>query len=73
MATCNRGSFNYICTWMFTTQIFVWLPSLSLSKPYVGELMGHLGIVTDCTFAWRGELVSIDDKRNVRVWNLQKL
>ena len=73
MATYNRGVMTFICTWMFTTEIFLWLPSLSLSKPFAGELQGHLGLVQDCAFAWRGELISLDDKRSVRVWNPERL
>jgi hypothetical protein len=30
---------------MFTCEIFLWLPSLSLSKPFAGELRGHVGLV----------------------------
>lgn len=73
VATYNRAGVAFLCTWMFTSEIFLWLPSLSLSKPFAGELHGHLGLVTDCVFAWRGELVSLDDKRAVRVWNPEKL
>lgn len=58
---------------MFTNEIYIWLPSLSLSKPYVGELTGHLGIVEDCKFLPHGELVSIDNKSNVKIWNVYAL
>lgn len=36
LATYNRAGVAYICTWMFTSDIFLWLPSLSLSKPFAG-------------------------------------
>jgi WD40 repeat protein len=54
IAVFSQGITSYICSWMFTTQLFLWLPSLSLSKPFAGELKGHLGLVLDCVFSWRG-------------------
>lgn len=57
---------------MFTCEIFLWLPSLSLSKPFAGELRGHVGLVQEGAFTWRGELVSVDDRRMVKVWNVEK-
>lgn len=70
IATYNNSTLSYICSWMFTSEIFIWLPSISLSKPFYATLQGHNGLVLDCKFAWKGELISIDDKRAVKVWNL---
>lgn len=72
MATYSNGSVSYICSWMFTSSIYLWLPSLSLSKPFSGQLKGHLGLVIDCVFTWHGEVVSLDDRRSLRLWNAEK-
>ena len=32
----SKGITSYICSWMFTSSLFLWLPSLSLSKPFAG-------------------------------------
>jgi hypothetical protein len=45
IATHNRGIISCIACWMFTSEIYLWLPSLSLSKPFAGELQGHMGLV----------------------------
>ena len=73
MAVHSEGNISFICAWMFTSELYLWLPSLSLSKPYAGELRGHLGLVLDCVFSWTGEVLSLDDKRSVRVWNPNNL
>jgi hypothetical protein len=54
---------------MFTTELFLWLPSFSLSKPFAGELKGHIGLVINALFTLKGELVSVDDRRMIKVWN----
>lgn len=41
----NLKQVSYIICWMFSTEISVWLPSSSLTKPYIGKLKGHVGIV----------------------------
>ena len=69
LATYSKGNISYICSWMFTTELFLWLPSLSLSKPFAGELKGHIGLVINALFTLKGELVSIDDRRMTKVWN----
>ena len=59
---------------MFTHDISVWLPSSSLSKPYIGALKGHAGIVEDAKFLANFPIVvSIDNKNTVRVSSLEKM
>ena len=41
----NIGIQSYFCSWTFTTEIMLWLPSSSISKPYIGKLQGHSGII----------------------------
>ena len=50
IASFNRGKVSIICSWTFSTNIYVWLPSLSLSKPFLGELHGHTGLIDACRF-----------------------
>jgi len=52
--TYSKGNLSYICSWMFTTELFLWLPSLSLSKPFAGELRGHMGLVISALFTLKG-------------------
>lgn len=60
--------------WVFTNEISVWLPSASLSKPYLGKLKGHAGIVEDVKcFKNFPYALSIDNKTSVRLWNIRKL
>lgn len=49
----------------------LWLPSTSVSKPYIGKLTGHPGIVEWAEFNKHQEiLVSIDNRRIVKIWNV---
>ena len=36
MAVYSKNSVSFICAWMFTSEVYLWLPSLSLSKPFAG-------------------------------------
>jgi hypothetical protein len=59
---------------MFSPDISVWLPSSSLTKPYVGKLKGHAGIVQQAKFLYNFPIVvSIDNKFSVRAWNVAKM
>lgn len=59
---------------MFSSEISVWLPSSSLSKPYLGKLKGHIGIIEEAKFLHSTPLaISIDNKHSVRVWDVSKL
>ncbi len=72
MDSINIGNHSYICTWMFTESIIIWLPSISLAQPCHGILQGHTGIVENCCFHKKKKiLISIDSKKNFRVWNFQ--
>lgn len=56
----------------FQSYINVWSPDTSLSKSFVGRLEGHSGIVVDCkTVGNTPYCVSVDDKFNIRVWDLR--
>jgi WD40 repeat protein len=56
----------------FQAYISVYSPDSSLSKSYVGKLEGHSGIVITCkAFPGTPHCVSIDDKFNVRIWDLR--
>ena len=59
---------------MFSNDISVWLPSSSISKPYIGALRGHAGIVEEAKFLINFPIViSIDNKNSVRVSNIEKM
>jgi hypothetical protein len=73
--TLNVGIQSYFCSWTFTTEIMLWLPSTSVSKPYIGKLHGHSGIVESCEFV-KGQhcskelVVSIDNKKLIKIWSV---
>lgn len=76
--TLNVGIQSYFCSWTFTTEIMLWLPSASVSKPYVGKLHGHSGIVESCEFIKpqhcpKELLISIDTKKAMKIWNVERL
>ena len=59
---------------MYTTEISVWLPSSSITKPYIGKLVGHMGIVQEAKFLANFPIVvSIDNKCSIRVWDVSKM
>jgi hypothetical protein len=69
--TLNIGMQSFFCSWNFTTDIMLWLPSASVSKPYIGKLTGHPGIVEWCEFTKHSEiLISIDNRKMIKIWSI---
>lgn len=72
--TFNNSITTYIICWMFSGDISVWLPSTSLSKPYIGALKGHSSIVESAKFLTNFPIVlSIDKKYCVRASSVEKM
>jgi WD40 repeat protein len=56
----------------YHSYISVWSPDSSLSKAYLGKLEGHSGIVVSCKiFPNSTNCISVDDKFNIRLWELR--
>jgi len=57
----------------YEREIQVWSPEVSISKCYVGKLEGHNCPVVSCVFfKARPMCVSIDEKGNVRLWDVRQ-
>jgi WD40 repeat protein len=58
----------------FENYINVWCPEISLTRSYIGKLEGHNNIIVACKFIKNSpNCVSIDDKSNIRIWDIRIL
>ena len=73
MSYCgDYGGFLVSCG--YTNYVNVWSPDTSLSKAFIGKLDGHTGTVVTCKiFPNSPNCVSVDDRFNVRIWELRNL
>lgn len=56
----------------FDKHIHVWSPEVSLSQCYTGKLEGHNCPVVSCKFfEGRPVCVSVDEKGNIRIWDVR--
>jgi len=52
----------------------VWCPEVSLTRSYIGKLEGHASTIVCCKFiAGAPNAVSVDDKANIRIWDIRTL
>ena len=57
----------------YERDIHVWSPEVTLSKCYTGKLEGHNCPVVSCKFfKGRPICISVDEKGNVRVWDIRQ-
>ena len=58
----------------FETYINIWCPEVSITRPFIGKLEGHSHLVCICRFMDKSpNVISIDDKCNIRVWDIRGL
>lgn len=58
----------------FSNHINVWCPEVSLTRSYIGKLEGHASTIVCCKFiAGAPNAVSVDDKANIRIWDIRTL
>lgn len=52
----------------------VWCPEISLTRSFIGKLEGHSAIIVACKFiSTSPNCISIDDKSNIRIWDIRTL
>jgi FOG: WD40 repeat len=70
-------SFDYggnLLSYGFETHINVWCPEVSKTKSYIGKLEGHSNTIVACKFIPSSpNCVSVDDKGNIRIWDIRTL
>jgi WD domain, G-beta repeat len=58
----------------YETHINVWCPEVSPSQAFIGRLSGHAYTIVCCKFIPAApNCVSVDDKGNVRIWDIRTL
>ncbi|EGR31708.1 hypothetical protein IMG5_103520 [Ichthyophthirius multifiliis] len=58
----------------FEQYINLWCPKMSITRAYIGKLEGHSSLVILCKFITNSpNIVSIDDKCNIRIWDIRTL
>ena len=61
-----------LITFGFEHYLNVWCPELSLTRSHVGKLEGHSSIIVACRFIpLSPNVISIDDKSNIRIWDIR--
>jgi WD40 repeat protein len=79
----NRGirgatySYDYggnLLTFGFENYVNVWCPEISKTRAFIGKLEGHSTIIVACKFIpGSPNVISIDDKTNIRIWDIRTL
>ena len=61
-----------LITFGFEHYLNVWCPEVSLTRSFVGRLEGHSSIIVACKFIpLSPNVISIDDKSNIRIWDIR--
>lgn len=62
---------HYLITFGFETQVRIWCPKMSLSRPYIKSLDGHCGSAIIAKFINPTRYcVTVDERYNIRIWDL---
>ncbi len=63
-----------LLTFGFENYINVWCPEISKTRSFIGKLEGHSSIIVSCKFIpFSPNVISIDDKTNIRIWDIRTL
>lgn len=63
-----------LLTFGFENYINVWCPEISKTRSFIGKLEGHSSIIVSCKFIpGSPNVISIDDKTNIRIWDIRTL
>lgn len=62
---------HYLITYGFETQVRIWCPKMSLSRPFIKSLEGHSGSAVHAKFINPTRYcVTVDERFNIRIWDL---
>ena len=68
----NYGS--NLLSYGFANHISIWSPEVSITRAFIGRLEGHNNLIVLCKFiANSPELISVDDKCNIRIWDIRSM
>ena len=57
-------------SWGFHGFVYLWNPTISYAKPFIGRFEGHSGVVSFCRFLKHTtSCISIDDRKVVKIWD----
>ena len=63
-----------LLTYGFENYINVWCPEISKTRSFIGKLEGHSSIIVACKFIpYSPNVITIDDKTNIRIWDIRTL